>query len=62
MTPVRSPRSTGIFLDRHRQSFAKNRRMSFQLKNLERKSDDELVAIRTQARQLKEAISSGERI
>ena len=50
------------FLDRHRQSFVKNRRMNFQVKNLERKSDDELAAIRTQARQLKEAITSGERI
>lgn len=39
------------FLDRHRARFADNRRMTFQLKNLERKSQEELSAIRDQAAQ-----------
>lgn len=43
------------FLDRHRQKFKDNRRMVFQMKNLERKPDVELEAIREQARALKQA-------
>jgi len=37
------------FLDRHRESFQSNRRMTFQLKNLEKKSAGELQLIREQA-------------
>ncbi|TVR55696.1 MAG: cryptochrome/photolyase family protein [Puniceicoccaceae bacterium] len=43
------------FLDRHRKLWAKNRRMVFQLKNLERKPDRELAAIRHGAERLREA-------
>jgi deoxyribodipyrimidine photolyase-related protein len=38
------------FLDRHRDRFAGNRRMTFQVRNLEKKDDEELEAIRTRAR------------
>lgn len=37
------------FLDRHRETLADNRRMTFQLKNLERKSTRELAAVRKRA-------------
>lgn len=50
------------FLDRHRERFAKNHRMTMQLKNLERKNDDELDRIRRRARGLKSAVSRGDRI
>jgi deoxyribodipyrimidine photolyase-related protein len=42
------------FLDRHRESFSSNRRMTFQLKNLERKSEEELKDIRKQAQDLRD--------
>lgn len=42
------------FLDRHRERFASNRRMTFQLKNLNRKDEQELTEIREQAAELKE--------
>jgi deoxyribodipyrimidine photolyase-related protein len=41
------------FLDRHRERFADNRRMTFQIKNLERKKPEELEAIREAAAELK---------
>jgi deoxyribodipyrimidine photolyase-related protein len=41
------------FLSRHRNRLRGNRRMGFQLKNLERKSDAERRAIRERARALK---------
>lgn len=41
------------FLDRHRERFKHNRRMGFQLKNLERKSPEEIDAIRKTALGLK---------
>ncbi len=37
------------FLDRHREKFTGNMRMGFQIKNLERKSDEELAEIRETA-------------
>lgn len=46
------------FLDRHRESFAKNRRMVFQIRNLERKSDDELDRIRKQAEKVRESVTA----
>lgn len=42
------------FLDRHQQSLSKNQRMSLQVKNLDRKSHDELAAIREQATQVRD--------
>ena len=50
------------FLDRHRHRFQHNARLKFQMKNLERKSDSQLNAIRARARQLVTRIASGERI
>jgi deoxyribodipyrimidine photolyase-related protein len=41
------------FLDRNKQRLKGNNRMAMQLKNLERKSESELVEIREQAQQLK---------
>jgi deoxyribodipyrimidine photolyase-related protein len=41
------------FLDRHRERFADNRRMTFQLKNLERKSTEELAQIRARETELR---------
>ena len=41
------------FLDRHRDRFADNRRMTFQLKNLERKSADEMQKIRDRKAELR---------
>ncbi len=40
------------FLDRHHSKFKGNRRMAFQVKNLERKSDDDFKAIRKQTKKL----------
>ena len=42
------------FLDRHRKQFEGNQRMRMQLKNLDRKSEDELRQIRKQAKELKD--------
>jgi deoxyribodipyrimidine photolyase-related protein len=42
------------FLDRHRDRFRKNPRMTMQLKNVERKSDEELQQIRVRAEQLRD--------
>ena len=50
------------FLDRHRDRFKENRRMNFQIKNLERKSSDEMKEIRKQAKQIKKKISDGNSI
>ena len=50
------------FLDRHHDRFAENRRMTFQVKNLERKSKDELKEIRWQADRIRKRIDSGERL
>lgn len=52
------------FLDRHAARFRGNRRMAFQLKNLERKRADESVidGIRTAAGDLRRAIEAGERV
>jgi len=41
------------FLDDHRERFAKNPRMTMMIKNLDRKSQDELNAIRARASELK---------
>ncbi|TWT38055.1 Deoxyribodipyrimidine photo-lyase-related protein [Posidoniimonas corsicana] len=46
------------FLDRHQEKLSGNNRMRMQLKNLERKSSDELKEIRRQAEQLKGAVES----
>ncbi len=46
------------FLARHRDQFADNRRMNFQIKNLDRKADSgELKAIRQQAAQLRKEVT-----
>jgi deoxyribodipyrimidine photolyase-related protein len=50
------------FLARHRKSFAQNRRMGFQMKNLERKKAEDLKAIRKCASQILERIDAGERV
>jgi deoxyribodipyrimidine photolyase-related protein len=49
------------FLDRHRDRLEDNRRMTLQLRNVDRKDDDELAAIRMRASDLKEAVRSGGR-
>jgi deoxyribodipyrimidine photolyase-related protein len=41
------------FLDRHRERFSGNRRMAFQMKNLNRKSAEELAAIAERERELR---------
>ncbi|MEZ5366250.1 MAG: hypothetical protein R2748_28910 [Bryobacterales bacterium] len=41
------------FLDRHRERFVHNRRMGFQIKNLERKKAADMRAIRERAAKLK---------
>lgn len=41
------------FLDRHRERFAKNRRMALQVKNVERKQDEEIRSIRERAQELR---------
>lgn len=43
------------FLDRHQDTFQGNNRMTLQLKNVEKKSDDEMRDIRKQAKQLRES-------
>lgn len=50
------------FLDRHRDRFSKNRRMNYQLANLNRKPTEELTSIRKQAAALKKQIQRNERI
>jgi deoxyribodipyrimidine photolyase-related protein len=45
------------FLDRHRERLARNPRMSLQVKNLTRIAEDELDAIREQARALRSEVS-----
>ena len=50
------------FLARHEQQFAGNQRLAFQMKNLKRKPDKQLEAIRRQARQLKARLTRGERV
>jgi deoxyribodipyrimidine photolyase-related protein len=49
------------FLDRHRERFEGNRRMGFQLRNLKRKKEGDLVAIRKQARAIQEDLAAGGR-
>jgi len=50
------------FLARHRKIFAKNRRMGFQMRNLERKKPEELKSIRRRASELLRRIDEGERV
>jgi deoxyribodipyrimidine photolyase-related protein len=50
------------FLARHRKRFERNRRMGFQMKNLERKKPAELEAIRKEASELLDRIDAGERV
>jgi deoxyribodipyrimidine photolyase-related protein len=50
------------FLQRHSERFANNTRMKFQMKNLERKSKDELREIRRRAQQIRDRIDAGERL
>jgi deoxyribodipyrimidine photolyase-related protein len=45
------------FLDRHRERFRSNQRMSFQLRNLERKAPRELEAIRNRVRWLRHRVA-----
>jgi deoxyribodipyrimidine photolyase-related protein len=45
------------FLDRHREGFSNNRRMTFQMKNLERKDDQTMKEIRSKARKLKKQLA-----
>jgi deoxyribodipyrimidine photolyase-related protein len=45
------------FLQRHRKTLASNNRMTMQLRNIDRKQDDQLRAIRKQARALRRSIS-----
>ncbi|MEX2605711.1 MAG: cryptochrome/photolyase family protein [Kiritimatiellia bacterium] len=49
------------FLDRNHTSFANNRRMTFQIKNLERKSPEQMDAIRKQADQIRRKLDAGDR-
>jgi len=46
------------FLSRHRQRLSQNRRMGFQLKNLDRKSEDERRSIRRRAEALKSGMTA----
>jgi deoxyribodipyrimidine photolyase-related protein len=50
------------FLDRHHDRFENNRRMTLQLRNLERKSDDERKEIRHQGDRIRKRIDGGDRI
>ena len=50
------------FLDRHYEAFKKNPRLAYQLRNLEKKSEAELKAVRSHARRLKESLSAGVRL
>lgn len=50
------------FLDRHSASFSNNRRMTFQMKNLERKDPETLKEIRSKAREIKQTLADGGKI
>ncbi len=50
------------FLARHHERFAKNRRMVFQVRNLERKDPDALKAIRKKAEELRESLRPTEAV
>ena len=50
------------FLDRHETSFSNNRRMNFQMKNLERKDQDTLKEIRSKARSIKKTLADGGKV
>jgi deoxyribodipyrimidine photolyase-related protein len=50
------------FLDRHRERFQGNRRMVFQIRNLERKKEADLAAIRERAQELRGKMAAGERV
>jgi deoxyribodipyrimidine photolyase-related protein len=50
------------FLARHRKRLERNRRMGFQVRNLERKTAEELKAIRKRAAELLGRIDAGERV
>jgi deoxyribodipyrimidine photolyase-related protein len=50
------------FLDRHRKSFDGNRRMTFQMKNLERKDEDTMKEIRCKARTIKSTLAHGGKV
>ena len=50
------------FLDRHEERLRGNRRMGFQIRNLDRKDEEEREAIRSQAAALMERIQEGERV
>lgn len=50
------------FLDRHRERLAGNRRMALQVKNLDRKSDDEMASIRLGAQRIRSRVDGGERL
>jgi deoxyribodipyrimidine photolyase-related protein len=50
------------FLARHRERLGGNRRMTLQLKNVERKAPDDLAEIRRQAVDLRRRIDAGERV
>jgi len=47
------------FLDRHESRLAGNRRLQFQYRNLQRKSDEQRAAIRAQARSLRARMAPG---
>ena len=55
MMPVLLPRLFWDFLDKHEADFANNPRMGFMLKNLRRKSDDDLEQIKKQAAAFRES-------
>jgi deoxyribodipyrimidine photolyase-related protein len=48
------------FLSRHKEVLDENRRMTFQMKNVDRKSDDELQSIRAHAKEIREQLASTE--
>jgi len=50
------------FLHRHRKQFSSLGRMNFQMKNLERKDEEELAEIQSQARKLKRKLKAGEKM
>lgn len=50
------------FLDRHHRRFSLNRRMLFQIRNLERKEPEELAAIRKRAAEIRAVVAGGGRI
>jgi deoxyribodipyrimidine photolyase-related protein len=50
------------FLDRHRERFVRNRRMLFQMRNLERKPARQMREIRRAAAELLDVLRSGDRI